>query len=1323
MRRFEFSEGSSNKFWEVEQDGADLQLRWGRIGTAGQSQTKSFADAAKAAAALTKLVAEKTGKGYAETAATAAVAGASAAATASKTATDKKAAVPSAPAPLAAETPPAAPLEQQAVAAPLAAAVAGASENVELDPLPPLPQGPAARPPWLAQGEPLDFPAIWKHLANSKLYGLVPQVLPSRRFPQPAPIEDARKPWLRAREALLHHGEIDAAACDAAHVGLAQQTWARLQQREIGGSDESDALLLALALELLGEPGQNETGSIAEYLIASRGLLAAIELLLRAQRYEIAVESKWLGSNKGHSRKIGVSTQVSGAFCDAWASPMGSEERVFRRHLASADAALWQQCVERVAAELPLLHPARQVVLAMLLPDAPEVADAVALRLAGPAAPDVFRALLLVATAPAAIAAIRAHKSQSYFFHNPSMLMTLLQERRLDIVPLLSDEAALDLPGEILRHIGLPEAVLALARVATSSKSCLLRLNQAAARWPLAAMAALSQLVAADGRDATIAAPLLGQLLQRHGEAVELLHGWLAPAQQAVLQRLHAQAQAPVATAANDELPRVLADPPWLKPRRALATVAGLAVLDRSVQEFWEAGEREKATQLDGWRRSRYTKSASAEYLVKELGFEENWTSTDKAQEKVLRERAIAAVKAGDAAALIEAWRALKPIRNYFYVSVDGAALANLPEAMTLAVWNEIAGEGYSDYSVEFMAARYGLGAWPGVFKAIRRSPGAFTDLALRYADAELAAMAARAYTKLKTLRGFGRDWLLRHAPMAAASLIAPALGKAGEARDCAGAALRFLAANGHEALILQTAARYGRDDVDAGVRSVLAEDSLDRFPSKRAAAPAFWTPRVWSRPLLRGSGKALSDAALDHLGSMLAFPSNEEVYAGVADVRGACTPDSLADFAWDLFNAWLASGSPSKDGWAMTALGWFGSDDTARRLTPLLRAWPGEGAHARAVTGLDVLAAIGSDVALMLLNGIAQKVKFKGLQDKAREKIDAIAQARGLSTEELEDRLAPDLGLDESGVLLLDFGPRQFRVGFDEALKPYVRDGDGARLADLPKPKKSDDAELSAAAVERFKLLKKDARTIASQQVLRLEIAMCTRRRWSLDVFERFLATHPLLRHLVQRLVWGVYAMTSVEDKQGGTLLRCFRVAEDGSCSDADDNPFELALGDNERIGLPHRLELPASDAAAFGQLFADYELMQPFVQLGRDSYALTEAERAQTTLSRWKDKVVPTGRVLGLVNKGWRRGAAQDGGGIWYFTKPLQGEVVIELTLEPGIIVGLVDEYPEQKLQEIQVGKASPWGDMQNPQRLDTLDPIAASELIRDLQSLVGA
>ena len=65
-RHFEFVSGKSSKFWEVSQSGTDLTTRWGRIGSAGQSKTKSFADEAAAAKQMAKLIEEKTGEGYIE---------------------------------------------------------------------------------------------------------------------------------------------------------------------------------------------------------------------------------------------------------------------------------------------------------------------------------------------------------------------------------------------------------------------------------------------------------------------------------------------------------------------------------------------------------------------------------------------------------------------------------------------------------------------------------------------------------------------------------------------------------------------------------------------------------------------------------------------------------------------------------------------------------------------------------------------------------------------------------------------------------------------------------------------------------------------------------------------------------------------------------------------------------------------------------------------------------------------------------------------------------------------------------------------------------
>jgi predicted DNA-binding WGR domain protein len=70
-RRFENTTGNHYKFWEAEypsspNEGCQWTVRWGRIGTNGQSKTHqeySWSDASYQAA---KLIAEKLGKGYVE---------------------------------------------------------------------------------------------------------------------------------------------------------------------------------------------------------------------------------------------------------------------------------------------------------------------------------------------------------------------------------------------------------------------------------------------------------------------------------------------------------------------------------------------------------------------------------------------------------------------------------------------------------------------------------------------------------------------------------------------------------------------------------------------------------------------------------------------------------------------------------------------------------------------------------------------------------------------------------------------------------------------------------------------------------------------------------------------------------------------------------------------------------------------------------------------------------------------------------------------------------------------------------------------------------
>ena len=63
-RRFELSDGTSDKFWEVEVVGTTMTVTFGRIGTQGTAKDKTFSSKAEAEKEATKLIGEKTKKGY-----------------------------------------------------------------------------------------------------------------------------------------------------------------------------------------------------------------------------------------------------------------------------------------------------------------------------------------------------------------------------------------------------------------------------------------------------------------------------------------------------------------------------------------------------------------------------------------------------------------------------------------------------------------------------------------------------------------------------------------------------------------------------------------------------------------------------------------------------------------------------------------------------------------------------------------------------------------------------------------------------------------------------------------------------------------------------------------------------------------------------------------------------------------------------------------------------------------------------------------------------------------------------------------------------------
>ncbi|QFG20426.1 DUF4132 domain-containing protein [Actinomadura sp. WMMB 499] len=550
------------------------------------------------------------------------------------------------------------------------------------------------------------------------------------------------------------------------------------------------------------------------------------------------------------------------------------------------------------------------------------------------------------------------------------------------------------------------------------------------------------------------------------------------------------------------------------------------------------------------------------------------------------------------------------------------------------------------------------------------------------------------------------REWFAHHGLDAVPYVAVRALGKAAKKRGQAEKALRHLAA------------RYGVDAVAAArpdasdeLHAMLSAHPVQTGLVERVRPGAWADPALLPQILMKDRDRALPAAATRNLVELLGLP---DVSHHLDEVLAVLDADSVAGFGRELFRKWLEGGAPSKESFALEQLGRTGDGEAVRMLSPVIRAWPGEGGHRYAVAGLDVLAEIGTDLALAHLHSISQKVKFKGLKQRAQEKVQEVADGLGLTPDRLADRLVPRFGLAPDGSMTLDYGPRRFTVGFDEQLKPFVVDESGKLRKALPKPGAKDDPELGPAAYKAFATLKKDVRGVASDALVRLERALVTERLWSPAEFREHMVAHPLVGQLTRRLVW-------IAEDDAGTAA--FRVAEDGTFADAEDEAF--VLPESARVGIAHPIHLGESLQVWTG-VFADYELLQPFEQLGRPVHVLTGEERGSGRLERFEGLKVPFGTVLGLEKRGWERAAPGEAGSQEYmFRRVADGRYVV-IDLDPGFSVG--DPGATGDVQTVEyVRLAAEPGRFrlrdEAPCPFGELSPVAASEILTDLTRLADA
>ncbi|WP_411349840.1 DUF4132 domain-containing protein [Paenibacillus sp. WLX2291] len=396
-------------------------------------------------------------------------------------------------------------------------------------------------------------------------------------------------------------------------------------------------------------------------------------------------------------------------------------------------------------------------------------------------------------------------------------------------------------------------------------------------------------------------------------------------------------------------------------------------------------------------------------------------------------------------------------------------------------------------------------------------------------------------------------------------------------------------------------------------------------------------------------------------------------------EVKQYASPQSLADFAFELVQLWMQQGAPAKEKWILYLAAMFGDRRLINMLGGQIKDWTENSRGAIAAEAVRVLAYLNDTAALMLIEQLSRTIKNRQVKAAAAESLHLAAENMNLTPEQLADRLVTTLGLDSKGELELSYGERAFTVKVNSDLQlSVINQENGKIVKSLPAASQKDDEALVKQSKSMFTQLKKDLKTMVTLQTQRLEESLSKRRLWTTDEWNDLFVHNIIMRQFAVSLIWGVYT--------NGELTATFRYMEDGTFNTVDEDEYELEQ--DAQIGLVHPLELEPQLLADWKTQLEDYEVVQPFTQLDRRIYSLEEEElqrREWTAVP--SGEYSPTGFPKAMERYGWFKGEAQDAG-FYYELYKQYDHLIAELRFS-GTSISYYEGMEDISLEELRFYK----------------------------------